>query len=103
MSRFLLSVWLTGETVEREREEEREEKWRQGGELQGIRGDVTIFGWISVNVCLNAENPKTVLFSVKTISNAFIMPKRYLYIYIIVCRCECIFMYTDMLNCQSLD
>lgn len=51
-----------------------------------------ISGWISVSVCLVAENPKTALFSVKTISSVFTTPKRYnriesnrplLYVYIL--------------------
>lgn len=35
-----------------------------------------IFGWTSASACLNAESPKTVLFSAKTISSAFTTPKR---------------------------
>lgn len=62
-----------------ERKEERGERWHQVGGLQGAKGGAMISGLISANVCLVAENPRTALFSAKTISSAFTIPKRSLF------------------------
>lgn len=64
-----------GGLIERGEREVRGERWHQVGGLQGAKGGAMISGLISANVCLVAENPRTALFSAKTISSAFTIPK----------------------------